>query len=113
MLIEFKVKNFTSFKKEATFSMVSSEKLNELLDNRIEMENDFHLLKAASIFGANASGKSNLLKALGFMVAFIERSMRDSQEGKRNFKNLTFHWTMKVKIKQLILRYHFLWKIKL
>ncbi|KED04247.1 abortive phage resistance protein [Streptococcus equi subsp. ruminatorum CECT 5772] len=70
--------------------MVSSEKLNELLDNRIEMENDFHLLKAASIFGANASGKSNLLKALGFMVAFIERSMRDSQEGKRNFKNLTF-----------------------
>ncbi|HEL0603471.1 TPA: ATP-binding protein, partial [Streptococcus equi subsp. zooepidemicus] len=46
--------------------------------------------KGAVFFGANASGKSNLLKALGFMVAFIERSMRDSQEGKRNFKNLTF-----------------------
>ncbi len=41
MLIEFKAKNFTSFKKEVTFSMVS-EKLRELLNNRIEIEADFH-----------------------------------------------------------------------
>jgi len=90
MLIEFKAKNFTSFKNEVTFSMVSSEKLKELLNNRIEIEADFHLLKSASIFGANASGKSNLLHALGFIIAFLKRSMLDSQEGKRNFKNLTF-----------------------
>ncbi len=90
MLIEFKAKNFTSFKNEVTFSMVSSEKLQELLNNRIEIETDFHLLKSASIFGANASGKSNLLNALGFIIAFLQRSMLDSQEGKRNFKNLTF-----------------------
>lgn len=90
MLIEFKAKNFTSFKNEVTFSMVSSEKLQELLNNRIEIETDFHLLKSASIFGANASGKTNLLHALGFIIAFLQRSMLDSQEGKRNFKNLTF-----------------------
>ena len=90
MLIEFKAKNFTSFKNEVTFSMVSSEKLQELLNNRIEIEADFHLLKSASVFGANASGKSNLLNALGFIIAFLQRSMLESQEGKRNFKNLTF-----------------------
>ena len=90
MLIEFKVKNFTSFKNEVTFSMVSSEKLKDLLNNRIEIEDDFHLLKTASIFGANASGKSNLLNALGFIIAFLQRSMLESQEGKQNFKNLTF-----------------------
>ena len=90
MLIEFKAKNFTSFKNEVTFSMVSSEKLQELLNNRIEIEADFHLLKSASIFGANASGKSNLLNALGFIITFLQRSMLESQEGKRNFKNLTF-----------------------
>ncbi|MFS9242982.1 AAA family ATPase [Streptococcus infantis] len=90
MLIEFKAKNFTSFKNEVTFSMVSSEKLQELLNNRIEIEADFHLLKSASIFGANASGKTNLLHALGFITAFLRRSMLDSQKGKRNFKNLTF-----------------------
>ena len=70
--------------------MVSSEKLQELSNNRIEIEADFHLLKSASIFGANASGKTNLLHALGFIIAFLQRSMLDSQEGKRNFKNLTF-----------------------
>lgn len=90
MLIEFKAKNFTSFKNEVTFSMVSSEKLQELLNNRIEIEADFHLLKSASIFGANASGKSNLLKALAFMITFLQRSMLDSQEGKRDFQNLSF-----------------------
>ncbi|HEL2461035.1 TPA: ATP-binding protein [Streptococcus suis] len=90
MLIEFKVKNFTSFKNEVTFSMVSSEKLTEHLDNRIEIEENLHLLKIASIFGANASGKSNLLQALMFMFAFIKNSMQDSKEGKRKFNNLTF-----------------------
>lgn len=44
MLIEFKVKNFTSFKDEAVFSMVSSENLTEkLCKNRVEIDKDFHL----------------------------------------------------------------------
>ena len=75
MLIEFKAKNFTSFKNEVTFSMVSSEKLQELLNNRIEIEADFHLLKSASIFGANASGKTNLLHALGFITSLWKNKL--------------------------------------
>lgn len=113
MLIEFKAKNFTSFKNEVTFSMVSSEKLQELSNNRIEIEADFHLLKSASIFGANASGKSNLLKALGFIIAFLQRSMLDSQEGKRNFKNLTFSLDNSSKVSPTEFEISFLLKKKI
>ena len=113
MLIEFKAKNFTSFKNEVTFSMVSSEKLQELLNNRIEIETDFHLLKSASIFGANASGKSNLLNALGFIIAFLQRSMLDSQEGKRNFKNLTFSLDNSSKVSPTEFEISFLLKKKI
>lgn len=90
MLLEFKMKNFTSFRNEETFSMVASEMVNEFQENRIELEEDFHLLKTASIFGANASGKSNLLKALKFMIFFIEKSMIYSKEGKRNVTHFAF-----------------------
>ena len=113
MLIEFKAKNFTSFKNEVTFSMVSSEKLQELSNNRIEIEADFHLLKSASIFGANASGKSNLLNALGFIIAFLQRSMLDSQEGKRNFKNLTFSLDNSSKVSPTEFEISFLLKKKI
>lgn len=113
MLIEFKAKNFTSFKNEVTFSMVSSEKLQELSNNRIEIEADFHLLKSASIFGANASGKSNLLNALRFIIAFLQRSMLDSQEGKRNFKNLTFSLDNSSKVSPTEFEISFLLKKKI
>ena len=61
MLIEFSVKNFLSFKNKVTLSM---EKGNgdENLDNIIA-KNGLELLKTAAIYGANASGKSNLFKA--------------------------------------------------
>ena len=113
MLIEFKAKNFTSFKNEVTFSMVSSEKLQELSNNRIEIEADFHLLKSASIFGANGIGKSNLLNALGFIIAFLQRSMLDSQEGKRNFKNLTFSLDNSSKVSPTEFEISFLLKKKI
>lgn len=50
MLLEFKVKNFLSFKDEQIFSMVASN-LTELPENRTEVsEGDLYLLKSASIF---------------------------------------------------------------
>ena len=72
MLIEFSVKNFLSFKNKVTLSM---EKGNgdENLDNIIST-NNVDLLKTAAIYGANASGKSNLIKALTFAILFIRNS---------------------------------------
>lgn len=72
MLIEFSVKNFLSLKNKVTLSM---EKGNgdENLDNIIST-NVVDLLKTAAIYGANASGKSNLIKALTFAILFIRNS---------------------------------------
>lgn len=83
MLIEFSVKNFLSFKNKATLSM---EKGNgdENLDNIISNDN-FDLLKTTGIYGANASGKSNLLKALTCAILMVRNSSLISVGGKWNF----------------------------
>ena len=43
------------------------------------MDNKLKLLKSAAIYGANASGKSNLVKALGFMRWFMVNSSKETQ----------------------------------
>ena len=72
MLIEFSVKNFLSFKDKATLSM---EKGNgdENIDNII-FNNITDLVKNAAIYGANASGKSNVLKAFTCAILMIRNS---------------------------------------
>lgn len=67
MLLEFQVSNFRSIKDPLTLSMQAKEssKLNTFSHNA------YHLLRSAVIYGANASGKSNLLKAMAFMKAMV------------------------------------------
>jgi len=69
MLVEFRVGNYRSFREEQTLSLVAS-KDTELNDNIVD-QGKLHLLKAAGIYGPNASGKSNLLKALSTMKQII------------------------------------------
>lgn len=80
MLIEFSVKNFMSFKNKVTLSM---EKGNgdENLDNIFKWK-DAELVKVASIYGANASGKSNLLKAFYCAILMVRNSSMISINGK-------------------------------
>lgn len=80
MLIEFSVKNFMSFKNKVTLSM---EKGNgdENLDNIFKWK-DSELVKVASIYGANASGKSNLLKAFYCAILMVRNSSMISINGK-------------------------------
>ena len=77
MLIEFKVSNFLSIKEEVVLSLDSTSSKN--LPNNIFNEMDYSLLKSTVIYGANASGKSNLIKAIFFAVAI-------SQPDSSNFK---------------------------
>lgn len=83
MLIEFQVGNFLSFKETVTFSMVTSDidsQDSELDSNSVfTLNEEFNLLKAAAIYGANASGKSNFAKAFGFMSRFVIDSSRQIQ----------------------------------
>jgi uncharacterized protein len=75
MLIEFTVGNYLSFKDPVTFSMESA-KISELEESNIFSFDKYELLKSAVIYGANASGKSNLLKAMNFMSEFISNSSK-------------------------------------
>ena len=85
MLLEFCVENFLSLKERAELSLVAStlkESLPEDNDLISEPEIGLSILRSAVIFGANASGKSNVLKALSFYKRFITESFISSQAGK-------------------------------
>jgi uncharacterized protein len=69
MLIEFRVGNFRSFDEPQAFSLVASSDTRHP-DNCIPF-GKLRLLKSAAVYGANASGKSNLIKAIGFMRQFV------------------------------------------
>lgn len=67
MLIEFSVSNFRSFRARQTLSMVAAPRLRKksnLFQPDVVGEKLPPLLKVAAIYGANASGKSSLLKAI-------------------------------------------------
>lgn len=72
MLIEFSVKNFLSFKDKVTLSL---EKGNgdENLEN-VFHKNDMDILKTTALYGANASGKSNIIKAFTCAILMVRNS---------------------------------------
>ena len=72
MLIEFSVSNFRSFREKQTFSLVAAPRLkkkNCVFKVDVKGEKLPDLLKVAAIYGPNASGKSNLLDAMGIVPA--------------------------------------------
>jgi uncharacterized protein len=87
MLIEFSVGNYRSFKKKVTFSMVAANLVSQdkNLDNHnvFAVDKELSLVKSAAVYGANASGKSNLAKALQFMVWFMINSSKETQSTDR------------------------------
>jgi len=78
MLLQFKVGNFRSFKELTTFSMVASPDKEFLDTNTIPCNEKLRLIKSAVIYGANASGKSNLFQAMDFMRDFMLYSSKES-----------------------------------
>lgn len=83
MLVEFRVGNFRSFKDEVTLSMVASADKQHLTTHTVKINNKLSLLRSAVIYGANASGKSNLFNAMAFMRNFVLNSSRESQATKK------------------------------
>ncbi|KHD04970.1 hypothetical protein PN36_23650 [Candidatus Thiomargarita nelsonii] len=78
MLLEFSVKNFLSFKDEITLSLFALDDISG--HERYNIVGEQKLLKTAVIYGANASGKSNLIKALWFMRHFVINSLESKSE---------------------------------
>ena len=74
MLLSFTVGNFRSFKENKTFSLKAAS-IQEHKDF-VREDNNFKLLPSVAIYGANSSGKSNLLSALGMMKKVLLSSVK-------------------------------------
>lgn len=72
MILEFSVSNYMSFKEKVTFSMLANS--SKGLDDNYIIVNDRKILKTGAIYGANASGKSNLFKALQTISLMLKNS---------------------------------------
>jgi len=85
MLIEFSVENYRSFQEKQTFSLVASEDETMLDSNTFTLQNtdNLRLLKSAIVYGSNASGKSNLLRAIQTMRRLILNSASRMQSGEK------------------------------
>lgn len=84
MFIEFSVSNFRSILARQTLSMVASPDTAHLQRNVIPgKDKNPSLLRSAVIYGPNAAGKSNLLRALETLRKLVQHSATGFQEGQR------------------------------
>lgn len=73
MLIEFRVENFRSFQNAQVFSMVAGPSLERAETNTFTsaLKGFGAFLRSAAIYGPNAAGKTNLLRAIQFMQEMV------------------------------------------
>ena len=84
MILEFCATNYLSIKDELKLSFIATllrEASTESNDLFALADTGISLVRSAVIYGANASGKSNVLKAFAFYKRFITGSFKDSQAG--------------------------------
>ena len=78
MLIEFKCTNFRSIREEQTFSLVAKNSDKNLpccvIEHDLPGLSGVKYLKGAAIYGANASGKTNVLEAIEYLSDFVRYS---------------------------------------
>lgn len=70
MILELKIKNFLSFKEEVTFSFEATKDKSFEDYQVVEVASNVRILRLAIVYGANASGKSNLIEAFEFLRHF-------------------------------------------
>ena len=70
MIQEIKIKNFRSFRDEVTFSFEATKDKTFEDYQVVEVAKGVRLLRFALVYGANASGQSNLLQTFDFLSNF-------------------------------------------
>ncbi|MFL0681999.1 MAG: ATP/GTP-binding protein [Algoriphagus aquaeductus] len=79
MILEFSIENYLSFKEKVTFSFEAAS-IKEHPDHVFETEDGkYNILLGALLYGANGSGKSNLIKSLSTMKDLVINSSKDKQ----------------------------------
>lgn len=74
MLVKLTINNFLSFENETELTMIPSNKTTKKTEHKIKIKST-SLLKYAVIYGANASGKSNLVEAFDFIKYCVMKSI--------------------------------------
>jgi AAA15 family ATPase/GTPase len=80
MIQELKIKNYLSFKDEVVFNFEASNDKFADECQVIKINDNTRLLRFAVIYGYNASGKTNLLKAFDFLRKFWSNYSDDMDE---------------------------------
>lgn len=105
MLLEFEVSNILSFKNKNTFSMQAGYSRAEIFNSNTiyqgidDDRKKFYVHNSAILYGANASGKSNLFFAISYLKRIVSSSYQDPQEA------FTFRFTDEAKPAELGIRF--------
>ena len=93
MILEIRLSNFFSIKDEIVLDLqaanLKTQKSQELEDNVFNYD-EISVLKTVVLYGANASGKSNIIKAIRFCASMIFMSHTHNENAVFNFKPFKF-----------------------
>jgi len=84
MLKRFFIENFSSFRDKNCLDLTAGK--SDLKQNHIQSFKNVKVLKNAIVYGANASGKSNLIKALDYAKEIILKDLDDVDTYKKHFR---------------------------
>jgi AAA15 family ATPase/GTPase len=94
MILNFSIVNFRSIKDEVIFSLVAesskSKEQNVFVQPLANGKDEVRLLKSAVLYGANGSGKSNVIRALDNVVRFITKNQNDLNDNIIEFEHFAF-----------------------
>ncbi len=110
MLIEFKVGNFLSFADVQTLSMHATKYRS--FSERVHKDTNGNILKFLTIYGANASGKSNIVAALGWFQSFVINGVKNASyplycKVKKEYKEEPSHFEIKILVDNKVFVYGF------
>lgn len=88
MLLQFNFKNFKSFKDDTTIDLTAT-KMSEFNNHVVNVANE-RILPVAAIYGANASGKSNVQEAFRYMSMYVINSLDYGNESDQKKKKSRF-----------------------
>lgn len=93
MILEIHLSNFFSIKEEVVLNLRAgnskSMMARELLDNVFDFKDD-KILKVIGLYGANASGKSSIIKAISFCCSMVLQSHTHNEDVQFNFVPFKF-----------------------
>lgn len=76
MLLRFIVDNYRSFGKEMSLDLIASNGLRDNIEGAFTDVGNFKILNSVAFYGANSSGKTNFLRAIGTMRRVIIQSVK-------------------------------------